>query len=51
MNPLMYLEWEQINHLPEEYKRFRNLHIYKIGISNELKIEHDLLIEKHRKGC
>lgn len=41
---------ERINHLPEEYKRFRNPHIYKIGISNELKIKRDLLIKEHRKG-
>ena len=33
--------------LPEEYKRFQNPHIYKIGISPNLKNERDKLIQSH----
>lgn len=34
--------------LPGEYKRFFNPHIYKIGISEQLKKERDRLIEGHK---
>lgn len=34
--------------LPEEYKRFQNPHIYKIGLSTQLKQERDKLVDKHR---
>ncbi|MBK5212293.1 MAG: nicotinate phosphoribosyltransferase [Flavobacteriaceae bacterium] len=33
--------------LPEEYKRFQNPHIYKIGLSAKLKNERDRLIAEH----
>ncbi|MAW97138.1 MULTISPECIES: nicotinate phosphoribosyltransferase [unclassified Leeuwenhoekiella] len=39
----------QINALPDEYKRFDNPHIYKVGISTKLKEERDKLIEKHKE--
>ena len=34
--------------LPQEYKRFFNPHIYKVGISEDLKRERDRLIEEHK---
>lgn len=35
--------------LPDEYKRFENPHIYKIGLSKNLKEKRDQLIEMHQK--
>lgn len=34
--------------LPEEYKRFNNPHIYKVGISSQLKDKRDHLIRSHQ---
>ncbi len=34
--------------LPDEYKRFQNPHIYKIGLSNQLKAQRDQLIKEHK---
>ncbi len=38
----------RLEKLPEEYKRFQNPHIYKIGLSTELKQERDALVFKHK---
>ena len=38
----------RLEKLPEEYKRFQNPHIYKIGLSTELKKERDKLVSKHK---
>ncbi|MCX7548135.1 nicotinate phosphoribosyltransferase [Xanthomarina sp. F1114] len=38
----------RLEKLPEEYKRFQNPHIYKIGLSTQLKLERDKLVQKHR---
>ncbi|HUH28875.1 nicotinate phosphoribosyltransferase [Gelidibacter sp.] len=38
----------RLENLPEEYKRFQNPHIYKIGLSTELKKERDKLVLKHK---
>ncbi|TYB74301.1 nicotinate phosphoribosyltransferase [Bizionia myxarmorum] len=38
----------RLEKLPEEYKRFQNPHIYKIGLSKELKQERDTLVAKHK---
>jgi nicotinate phosphoribosyltransferase len=38
----------RFDELPDEYKRFENPHIYKIGISDRLKAERDRLIAEHR---
>jgi nicotinate phosphoribosyltransferase len=38
----------QLKKLPDEYKRFENPHIYKVGISTKLKDQRNELIEKHR---
>ena len=38
----------RLEKLPEEYKRFQNAHIYKIGLSKKLKQERDILVQKHK---
>ncbi|MBF8150510.1 nicotinate phosphoribosyltransferase [Winogradskyella sp. F6397] len=38
----------RLEQLPNEYKRFQNPHIYKIGLSSKLKVERDALITKNR---
>lgn len=38
----------RLEKLPEEYKRFQNPHIYKIGLSSKLKQERDRLVLKHK---
>ncbi|MEP5255002.1 MAG: nicotinate phosphoribosyltransferase [Winogradskyella arenosi] len=38
----------RLQQLPNEYKRFQNPHIYKIGLSSKLKEERDALITQHR---
>ena len=40
---------QQLDLLPDEYKRFDNPHIYKVGISDRLKEERDRLIAEHKK--
>ncbi|KTD17304.1 nicotinate phosphoribosyltransferase [Legionella jordanis] len=35
--------------LPDEYKRFDNPHLYKVGLSSALKMERDELLNQHRK--
>ncbi len=40
---------QRLKKLSPEYKRFDNPHIYKVGISNELMKERDILIEKFKK--
>ncbi|MCJ7820598.1 MAG: nicotinate phosphoribosyltransferase [Bacteroidales bacterium] len=39
---------ERLKMLPEEYKRFDNPHIYKVGISDGLRNERDRLINEYR---
>jgi nicotinate phosphoribosyltransferase len=39
---------ERLELLPVEYKRFENPHIYKVGISSELKALRDRLIQQHQ---
>jgi len=39
----------RLSRLPEEYKRFDNPHIYKVGISNRLQAERDRLIDEFKK--
>ncbi|WP_299395183.1 nicotinate phosphoribosyltransferase [uncultured Gelidibacter sp.] len=38
----------RLEKLPEEYKRFQNPHIYKIGLSSKLKEERNNLVLKHK---
>ncbi len=40
---------ERLDHLPDEYKRFKNPHGYKVGLSGKLRDERDRLIEEYRK--
>ena len=40
---------ERLDLLPGEFKRFENPHIYKVGLSDGLKMERNGLIEEHRK--
>jgi nicotinate phosphoribosyltransferase len=40
---------ERLRLLPEEYKRFDNPHVYKVGISSGLREERDRLIEEIQK--
>jgi nicotinate phosphoribosyltransferase len=40
---------QQLAKLPDEYKRFDNPHIYKIGISTKLQSERDKLINEYKK--
>lgn len=39
---------KRLGELPDEYKRFENPHIYKIGISDRLKKERNRLIAEHK---
>lgn len=39
---------KRLKQLPQEYKRFFNPHIYKVGISEKLKQERDRLIQEHK---
>jgi nicotinate phosphoribosyltransferase len=39
----------RMDRLPEEYKRFDNPHIYKVGISKRLQTERDRLINEFKK--
>lgn len=38
----------RLDKLPQEFKRFFNPHLYKVGLSQELKKERDRLIEAHK---
>ena len=40
---------ERMKRLPEEYKRFDNPHIYKIGISEKLQTERNRLVDEFKK--
>ena len=39
----------RLQKLTNEYKRFENPHIYKVGLSNQLKEVRDNLINQHKK--
>ncbi|MCF4100770.1 nicotinate phosphoribosyltransferase [Gillisia sp. M10.2A] len=39
---------KRLNSIPEEYKRFDNPHIYKVGISKKLKKEREMLLKKYK---
>ena len=46
---IAYYSRDRLEKLPEEYKRFDNPHIYKVGISKRLQTERDRLIDKFKK--
>ncbi len=41
---------QRFNNLPEAFKRFKNPHVYKIGLSDRLHEERNRLIESKKKG-
>lgn len=48
LNEISSYSIERLALLPAEYKRFENPHIYRVGISEELKKQRDALIVSHR---
>ncbi len=40
---------ERLNMLPGEFKRFKNPHIYKVGLSDKLNAHRNQLMEKYKK--
>lgn len=48
VNEIAAYSQSRLKQLPNEYKRFQNPHIYKIGLSSQLKKERDILIKKHK---
>ncbi|KTC82991.1 nicotinate phosphoribosyltransferase [Legionella brunensis] len=40
---------KRFNQLPEEYKRFNNPHLYKVGLSTQLRNERETLIQQHKR--
>jgi len=40
----------RLTNLPDEFKRFENPHIYKIGLSKSLKNERDQLVNKYKEN-
>ena len=38
---------QRLDNLPEEYKRLTNPHIYKVGLSDALKLQRDQLMKEH----
>lgn len=49
LNQISDYSKERLAKLPEEYKRFDNPHIYKVGISTKLQTERDRLINEFKK--
>jgi len=47
LNQIREFAMSRLSELPDEYKRFENPHIYKVGMSKGLKDERDTLIEKY----
>ncbi|MEO8774645.1 MAG: nicotinate phosphoribosyltransferase, partial [Gelidibacter sp.] len=48
VNEIAAYSKSRLEKLPEEYKRFQNPHIYKIGLSSQLKQERDALVQEHK---
>ena len=48
LEDISYYRQQRINRLPEEFKRFVYPHIYKIGISDNLKLEREKLIDQYK---
>ncbi|MCC5016340.1 MULTISPECIES: nicotinate phosphoribosyltransferase [unclassified Legionella] len=49
LNEIARYSQERINQLPQEYKRFSNPHLYKIGLSEPLYQLRNQLIAEHRR--
>ncbi|MFP4556229.1 MAG: nicotinate phosphoribosyltransferase [Bacteroidales bacterium] len=50
INDIATYSRERLALLPEEYKRFENPHIYRVGISDKLKKQRDDMIVAHKKS-
>lgn len=48
LNEIAAYSQQQLKKLPEEFKRFENPHIYKIGLTKALKEKRDLLISQRK---
>lgn len=48
LNQIREFAMSRLRELPDEYKRFENPHIYKVGMSKGLKDERDTLIERYK---
>lgn len=48
LNQIREFAMSRLSELPDEYKRFENPHIYKVGMSRGLKDERDKLIERYK---
>lgn len=48
LNEIAEFSQERLKLLPEEYKRFSNPHLYKIGLSTQLKHLRDQFIDKYK---
>jgi len=49
LNQIREFAMSRLSELPDEYKRFENPHIYKVGMSKGLKDERDTLIERYKE--
>ena len=49
VNEIAKYNRDRMKKLPEEFKRFDNPHIYKVGISKRLQTERDRLIDEYKK--
>lgn len=46
LNEIAEYSQKQLDKLPGEFKQFENPHIYKVGLSNSLKEDHDRLVDQ-----
>lgn len=49
LNEIARYSQQRINQLPQEYKRFSNPHLYKVGLSEQLHQLRNQLIAEHRR--
>jgi nicotinate phosphoribosyltransferase len=49
LREIAHYSLDQLGRLPEEYKRFDNPHVYKVGISKRLQTERDRLMKEYKK--
>lgn len=50
LNEIAQYSQKRLILLPEEYKRFNNPHIYKVGLSSQLNDKRDALIQKYKRS-
>jgi len=49
INEIAEYSRQRLNRLSQEYKRFENPHLYKVGLSKSLKQERDRLVNRYRQ--